>query len=251
MEPGTRRTSGRCTDTGRSDAGRARLLWRVRQRFEVVTDIHFIAGREFRFTRVIDPDAVLDQVVAEEDRREKLGGKRRESDELHLPYWAELWDSALGIAQFLIQRGSVVGPKTALDLGCGMGFAGMAAAAMGYRVMLADMETQALLFAQLNVPRARTRRLDWRRDRIGERFDLIIGADVLYDRTQWEFLEPFWRAHLASGGTVLLGEPGRQTGDLFVDWIAERGWRLERFEEKVATRERRIRLFRLNLQGSD
>ena len=236
---------GSGTDRISSSGQRARLLWRVRQRFDVVTDSHFISGREFQFTRVIDPDVVLDQVVAEEDRREKLSGKRRESDELHLPYWAELWDSALGIAQFLIQRGSVVGTKTALDLGCGMGFAGMAAAAMGYRVMLADMETEALLFAQLNVPGARTRRLDWRRDRVGEQFDLIIGADVLYDRKQWEFLEPFWRAHLASEGTVLLGEPGRQTGDLFVDWIAARGWKLDRFEEKVATRERAIRLFRL------
>jgi len=97
----------------------------------------------------------------------------------------------------------------------------------------------------LNVACGRTRRLDWRRDRIGERFDLIIGADVLYDRTQWEFLEPFWRAHLASGGTVLLGEPGRQTGDLFVDWIGGRGWGLARFEEKVKTREKPIRLFEL------
>jgi len=44
---------------------------------------------------------------------------------------------------------------------------------------------------------------------------------------------------------ALLGERGRQTGDLFVDWIAARGWKLDRFEEKVATRERAIRLFRL------
>ena len=185
--------------------------------------------------------------MAEEDRREKLSGKRRVSDELHLPYWAELWDSAFGIGQFLVNRGSPGGRKSALDLGCGMGFAGMVAAAMGYRVMLADMETEALLFAQVNVAGARTRRLDWRVDQLSERFDLIIGADVLYDRKQWEFLEPFWRAHLAEGGSVLLGEPGRQTGDLFVDWIVDRGWKLERFEETVATRERGIRLFRLAL----
>jgi predicted nicotinamide N-methyase len=230
----------------RTSREQSRLLWRIRQRFDVVTDAHFIAGHRFNFTRVIDPDVVLDQVVAEEDRREKLSGKRRLNDELHLPYWAELWDSAFGIAQFLMKRSAAaVGGKSALDLGCGMGFAGMAAAAAGYRVMLADMEAEALLFAQLNVPCARTRRLDWRRDRLGERFDLIIGADVLYDKTQWEFLEPFWRAHLASGGTVLLGEPGRQTGDLFVEWIAGRGWSLSHFEEKVATRERGIRLFRL------
>ena len=61
----------------------------------------------------------------------------------------------------------------------------------------------ALLFAQLNslpyAARVRTRRLDWRADHLGERFDLILGADILYERKQWDFLEPFWRAHLAPG----------------------------------------------------
>ena len=185
------------------------------------------------------------EVIAWVFRMEKQSGKRRVSDELHLPYWAELWDSAFGIGQFLVARGCAGTGKRALDLGCGMGFAGMVAAAMGYEVTLADLEPEALLFARLNAPGARARRLDWRSDRLGERFDLIIGADVLYDRKQWEFLEPFWRAHLAEGGSVLLGEPGRQTGDMFVDWIAQREWKLERFEEKVATRERAIRLFRL------
>ena len=226
---------------------RARLLWRVRQRFQIISESHLIAGRKFDFIRVIDPDVVLDQVVAEEDRREKLSGKRRFSDELHLPYWAELWDSAFGIGQFLVERGAAGEGTRALDLGCGMGFAGMVAAGMGYEVMLADLEPEALLFARLNTPGARARRLDWRSDRLGERFDLIIGADVLYDRKQWEFLEPFWREHLAEGGTVLLGEPGRQTGDLFVEWIGGKGWGMERFEERVATREKPIRLFRLAL----
>jgi predicted nicotinamide N-methyase len=235
--------TGSTPKRGKSD--QARLRWRVGQRFDVVSDIHVIGGRTFEFARVVDPDVVLDQVVAEEDRREKLSGKRQTSDQLHLPYWAELWDSALGIGQFLVQAGPPSDRKRALDLGCGMGFAGMVASAVGYRVVLADLEPEALLFAQMNVPGARARQLDWRRDRLEERFDLIIGADVLYDRTQWDFLEPFWRAHLAKGGAVLLGEPGRQTGDLFVSWIAGRDWKLERFEEKVSTRERGIRLFRL------
>jgi len=46
---------------------------------------------------------------------------------------------------------------------------------------------------------------------------------------------------------VLLGEPGRQTGDLFVEWIAQRGWRLTRHAEKVETRQQPIRLFELHL----
>jgi predicted nicotinamide N-methyase len=131
-----------------------------------------------------------------------------------------------------------------------MGLAGTVAAALGYHVLLADLEPHALLFAKLNAmhfdPHVRARRLDWRRDRLDESYDLILGADVLYDKSQWALLEPFWRAHLAPRGEVILGEPGRQTGELFVPWIAARGgWALERSAVRVSTREQPIRLLRL------
>ena len=130
-----------------------------------------------------------------------------------------------------------------------MGLAGTVAARLGMRVLFADLEPPALLFAQLNslpdAPRVRTRRLNWQTDRLTEQFDLIIGADILYERKQWDFLEPFWRAHLAPGGTVLLGEPGRQTGEMFIDWIASKGWSLQQHSEPVATRATPIRIFEL------
>ena len=222
------------------------------------------------FTRIADPDGVLDEVANKVDLRERLSGRRDDNQHLHLPYWAELWDSGLGIGLLLVEgsgfgvQGSVKSrplvpvlnaepstpnPPSVLDLGCGMGLAGTVAAALGARVMLADIEPSALLFARLNslqwASRVRTRRLDWRTDELTETFDLILGADVLYERSQWEFLEPFWRRHLAPRGTVLLGEPGRQTGDLFRDWIESRGWTLHHSEERLPDRPRPIRIFQL------
>jgi len=237
--------------TSRVDRERHALLWRIHRRFPTVTATVQFGPVTFPFTRVADPDRVLDEVAEEEDRRERLGGVRIE-DPLHLPYWAELWDSAAGMAQYLAREPTAIASKRVLDLGCGQGLAGCAAAALGANVLFADLEPPALLFAKLNSlpfsPRVRTRRLNWQRDRLDERFDVILGADILYERKQWEFLEPFWRAHLSHAGSVLLGEPGRQTGDLFVEWIAQRGWWLERFEEPVPTRDRPIRIFKLTLR---
>ena len=238
---------------------RDRLRSRIARRFDTVTREVALNGLRFTFTRIADPDRVLDEVADEADRRERLSGRREADEHLHLPYWAELWDSAFGIGLFLTGTNNrqtrsaadlnVPNIGNVLDLGCGMGLAGTVAAALGARVLFADLEQPALLFAALNsLPwkqRARTRRLNWRTDRLGERFDLIIGADILYERAQWEYLEPFWRAHLAPGGTVLLGEPGRQTGDLFLDWIATRGWLLTRAEQPVPTRPKRIRILQL------
>jgi predicted nicotinamide N-methyase len=230
-------------------ARRARLLARIhRAGYDTLDEVLSIGPLRVPFTKVRDPDTVLDRMAADIDRRERQTGVR-EDDVQHLPYWAELWDSAYGVSQRIVQRSASWGLRRqrVLDLGCGMGLAGAVAATVGAKVLLADLEAPCLLFAQLNTLRygARTRRVNWQTDRLTEQFDLILGADILYDKTQWPFLDAFFRAHLAPGGAVVLGEPGRQTGDLFVQWIAGRGWTLDRIEVKVPTRERPIRIFEI------
>ena len=231
-------------------AARCRLQERIGRKYATLTQTHAVGPLRLKFTRIADADVVLDQIVEAEDRREKITGQRRDGNELHLPYWAELWDSALGIAAHLIDRKSQIqNRKSVLDLGCGMGFAGMTAAAMGAKVLLADIEADALLFARLNTlpwaNRVRTRQLNWQSDRLDESFDLILGADVLYDRSQWEFLDAFFRAHLREDGCVLLGEPGRQTGEMFPDWISQRQWNLTQIAQRIPTRPAPIRIFQL------
>jgi predicted nicotinamide N-methyase len=236
---------------------RQRLLARIGRKYDLKTERVQFGTISFDFTRISNPDRVLDDVARDVDLHERLHGRPSSSQPLHLPYWAELWDSAFGIGHFLasaclpvrVSPCLVSRVSSVLDLGCGMGLAGAVAAGLGARVLFADLEQPALLFARLNsLPwrrRVRTRHLDWQRDRLNEKFDLIIGADILYEKQQWPFLEPFWREHLKPGATVLLGEPGRQTGDLFVDWIRGRGWNLEITEQQVSTRPKPIRLFLL------
>jgi len=115
-------------------ARRRQLLARIHRRFETITEPLRVGAMEFAFTRIADPNRVLDQVAEEEDRRDKLAGKRRAGEELHLPYWAELWDSSLAIIDFLAETlpAKFDVPKlSVLDLGCGMGLTGTVAAAMG------------------------------------------------------------------------------------------------------------------------
>ncbi len=256
-----------------------RLRRRIELQYQTITSDSTVGPLRLRFTRIADPNLVLDEVAAEEDRREKTTGIRH-AEPLHLPYWAELWDSAAGLGQYMVgHRRELTDRRVAedpaasrrreiaarqmlnkrlpmestrvLDLGCGMGLSGTVAAALGMEVLFADLEAPALLFARLNslryADRVRTRKLNWQTDRLGEKFDLILGADILYDKTQWYFLEPFWREHLADGGQILLGEPGRVTGDQFYLWIKQRGWDLEQFAEKVPLREKAIRIFQLRL----
>lgn len=228
---------------------RLRIEARLRRRHQLLTESIAVAGRTFRFTRVADPKVVLDSVI-----RDEAAGKAP-----RMPYWAELWESAIAIGERLLQPAfggageQAIHPappvQSVLDLGCGMGFAGMVAAAVGHRVLFADIEPEALLFAELNAwpwrQRCRFRRLNWQTDRLDERFNLVLGADVLYERGQREHLELFWRHHLSTGGRVVLGEPGRQSGSEFADWIRARGWKLAESEIRLIAQQKTIRLFEL------
>ncbi len=52
-------------------------------------------------------------------------------------------------------------------------------------------------------------------------------------------------------GTVLLTEPQRQTGDRFLPWVRERGWKVETELIDLGDQQREIRLFRCTLDKID
>jgi predicted nicotinamide N-methyase len=215
---------------------RSHLLARIGRRFQTVTETHALGDLSFDFTRIADPDRVLDET---------------QDDAIQLPYWAELWDSAPAIARHLVETHAHTGrPMSVLDLGCGMGFAGCVAARLGHRVMFADLDPAALLFARVNsipdIGRVRFRQINWQNEQLGEPFDLILGADIVYERPQWEYLASFWQKHLGPAGEVLLGEPGRSSGDVFCQWIATRGWRIDILPRPIPHKPS-LRLIRLSL----
>src|SRR4051794_18257780 len=86
-----------------------RLISRIRVKYQTSTACLAVMGMHFDFERIADPDVVLDQVADEEDRLEKVSGRRSVEDQLHLPYWAELWDSSLGIGQHLAAHVQTLG----------------------------------------------------------------------------------------------------------------------------------------------
>lgn len=120
------------------------------------------------------------------------------------PYWSFCWASGLVLARWLAERPEWARGKHVLDFGAGSGVAAIAAAKAGAaEVVACDLDPQALQACRANAALNGVR-LGYSVDFFAEAdlFDLIIVADVLYDRANLPLLDQF----LSRGQEVLVAD---------------------------------------------
>ncbi|MDH0302305.1 MULTISPECIES: 50S ribosomal protein L11 methyltransferase [unclassified Pseudomonas] len=109
------------------------------------------------------------------------------------PYWSFCWASGLAMARYLAEQPQWVRSKRVLDFGAGSGIAGIAAARAGaLEVVACDLDPLALDACRANAALNGVD-LHYSSDFFAEadRFDLILVADVLYDRANLPLLDQF------------------------------------------------------------
>ncbi len=130
-----------------------------------------------------------------------------------LPYWADLWPSGIVLANEVSALAG--GGRRAIEFGAGIGLPSLAAAAAGFDVTVTDYYADALLFARRNAADnlgrdVATALVDWRvlPASMG-RFDLVLAADVLYERPYAPLVARAVVGALAPDGVALIADPGR------------------------------------------
>ncbi len=221
-----------------------RLLARIQRLVPIEETTIDIAGREYPWTKVVDPDALLAHAL--------IHGEQG-TVELD-PFWAASWRAAIGMDRFLGRLEGLPGTRV-LELGGGSGRGGIAAALHGANVTITDAVPTALLVCRYNArsvaDRVDVRFLDWREHSvIVDRYPIIIGSDIVYDPKLFPILEPCLRRRLAPGGTVYLSEPQRHTGDRFESWIKAAGWNCQSSLIDLQDGEREIRIFSCRIASS-
>jgi predicted nicotinamide N-methyase len=172
---------------------------------------HLVIGEvELSLLRPVAPDALIDETAFAQDE--------------FLPYWAELWPASVALAGALPD---VTGLRV-VELGCGLGVPSLVAAARGAEVTATDWAVDAIDLLRENAARntldLRVEVRDWR-EPWTERFDLVLAADVLYERRNVEPLlerlgELAPRALVGLAGRPYEAEFLRGAGD--VEQIADR-----------------------------
>jgi predicted nicotinamide N-methyase len=169
-----------------------------------------VGNVELSLHRPASPEALIDETAFEQDE--------------FLPYWAELWPASVALAGALPD---VTGLRV-VELGCGLGVPSLVAAARGAEVTATDWAVDAIDLLRENAARntldLRVEVRDWR-EPWTERFDLVLAADVLYERRNVEPLlerlgELAPRALVGLAGRPYEAEFLRGAGD--VEQIADR-----------------------------
>ena len=158
-----------------------------------------------------DPDVLLDQITQEEF----------EQNDERMPYFGAIWPSAESLVPSVL-NGPRLDEKRVLDLGCGLGICGFAAAHRGAHVTFMDWEPRALEIVEASafeqpLPLSRFDFLvaDWRQPPRMSPFDLILGADVLYEQRNAPAVAAFLASHLARGAEAWISDPQRPHARLF------------------------------------
>jgi predicted nicotinamide N-methyase len=175
-----------------------------------------IGDRLWHVTCVTDQDALLDGIVEVE----------------HVPYGFLLWESAVALAQLLVQRGDELPGKRVLELGAGVGLAGVVAQSLGAEVWQTDHRADLLVLAEQN---ARQNEVavphqflaDWRTWDHMPQYDFILGADILYERAMHQYLAPIFQQNLAPGGKLLLADPSRPQALELIAQLETAGWHID------------------------
>jgi predicted nicotinamide N-methyase len=148
-----------------------------------------------------------------------------------LPYGIALWSATVALAHDIVFRREEMPGKTVLELGAGTGLPGIAAAALGAKVVQTDRNELAMTLCKRNCARngietIEHRIADWTDWNETEKFDWIIGSDILYGAETRTHLRRIFDTNLVQGGRVLLSDPFRTKSVRLMEEMEKDGWKI-------------------------
>ena len=128
------------------------------------------------------------------------------------PFWAFAWPGGQALARYLLDRPELVAGRSVLDIGSGSGLAAIAAARAGASAVTAsEIDSLAAAAITLNA-RANNAAVTVTGDVLdgdGEGADVVLAADIWYDRILAARALGLLRRARRRGADVLVGDIGR------------------------------------------
>src|SRR5207244_2925736 len=176
----------------------------------VTTERAVIAGFPATLSRIdVGAEAIALWEVADLERHVDRTALLAGDDPPEPPYWAHRWTGAAVLAE-AVPRGA----HSAVEVGCGLGLPGLAAARRGARVTFVDRVAAPLAFVRASAAANGLADVpcvvaDFTTPAVAGRFDLVLAAEVLYYRTAFDAVADAIARLLAPGGRALVADARR------------------------------------------
>lgn len=164
------------------------------------------------------------------------------ADDERLPYWAEVWPSGRVLCGML--AGMDLAGRSVIELGGGIGTGAMVASMRGARALCTDWYPAAVEFSRWNAGNLGLDMeavvMDWRHPPAAvlarAPFDLVVGADILYEARNGEALGQLIPALCGPATEVIIADPRRPDARAFVGGMQAAGWHCTREDLAVPGR---------------
>ena len=192
-------------------------------RFETRNISITLEGLPLELSLVTNVDELMERLLAKGDDHEDVRDER-------IPYWADLWPSAIALSRFLIREKIIQPGMQVLEIGCGLALPGIVAGKLGADVVLTDYLPEALELARRNLSRnipgreAGFELLDWRTPRRELAADLVLASDVAYETRAFDPLPNAFKTLCRPGGQIIISEPDRAMARAFLQALTLEGF---------------------------
>jgi len=159
------------------------------------------------------------------------------------PLWSKIWE-ATGVLSLHLSTIKPDPDKRWLEIGAGMGIAGLVAAKMGHKMTITEYNKDAINFAKANallnnIDNVDIRELDWNQPLIEGKFDYIIGSEVVFKEEDIMGIYLLFQHYLKPFGTIILAEGMRRTTMTFVREM-EKHYTLAMKKQAMKSKDREI-----------
>jgi predicted nicotinamide N-methyase len=140
------------------------------------------------------------------------------------PFWAKVWPSSKAMTTFLQSEISLIQSKRILEIGSGIGLPSFSIATHVSELIISDYSSDAVELinrniTHLNLPHAKSMRIDWNTISEDIHADVVLLSDINYNPDDFTPLLSMIQCFIAAGSTVIIATPQRIMTNPFVESI--------------------------------
>jgi len=190
------------------------LLEEVNKKYKTYFEPIKIGNKELYFLQIANMKEYIEKFV-------EIGGK------IESLYWAKIWESSVILAYLLSKKlqNPIGQKKTCLEIGAGVGVAGLFASAFGYEVTITDINKEALLFSKISALKngldVKIKKVDFTKDDLNKQYDIILASEVLYNKATYFPLVEFFKRHIKPDGVIYMTQNPKMNAESFKKKLEE------------------------------